>query len=142
MFLNLDGTCIVQIFNFLIFFILLEGVFLRPVGRAITARRAHIDGIALEHDQAVEEAEQLRIELREHRLSARREAEALLAESRAASLAEAESIIKSSAAVANERIQRTHATIAAEVATAHHREAQLAEELADVLLQRALGVSS
>ena len=62
MFLSLDGTLIVQLVNFAIFFALLNLVFLRPVGRAIAKRRAYINSLASDYERYQEEARSLRAE--------------------------------------------------------------------------------
>ena len=46
MLLSLDGTLVVQLINFLIFLVVLNAIFLKPVGEAIAKRRAYIDGVA------------------------------------------------------------------------------------------------
>jgi len=48
MLLALDGTLVVQLINFLVFLVVLNAIFLKPVGAAIARRRAYIDGVS--HD--------------------------------------------------------------------------------------------
>ena len=45
MLLSLDGTLVVQLVNFIIFLVILNVIFLRPVGTAIASRRAYIDKV-------------------------------------------------------------------------------------------------
>ncbi len=56
MFLSLDGTLVVQLLNFAIFFALLNVVFLRPVAAAIHKRRQYIDGLVSDYDRYQAEA--------------------------------------------------------------------------------------
>ncbi len=69
MFLSIDGTLLVQVVNFVLFIVLLNIVFLRPVGRAIAERRAYIDGLARDIESG--EAE-MRVGARAGRGAARR----------------------------------------------------------------------
>ena len=83
MFLQLDGTLLVQLINFAIFFAMLNVMFLRPVGRAIRqAPRVHQQrDRGLRRYQA--EAKALRAQAEDVRLAARRQAEATIAKARA-----------------------------------------------------------
>src|ERR1700740_561305 len=83
MFLQLDGTFWIQLINFVIFFALLNVLFLRPVSRAIRARREYINGVVSDYDKYQAEANALREHAKSIRANARRDAEAALTKARA-----------------------------------------------------------
>ena len=72
MFLSLDGTVVIQLINFVIFFALLNIVFLRPVGAAIKRRREYINGVQSGYERYAREAAGLRASANERRAAARR----------------------------------------------------------------------
>ena len=89
MFLSLDGTLVVQLINFAIFFALLNVVFLRPVAAAIAKRRDYINGLVSDYDRYQAEAQDLRAQAEDIRAAARRKAEQHVAAARAAASNEA-----------------------------------------------------
>jgi F-type H+-transporting ATPase subunit b len=140
MFLSLDGTFWIQLINFAIFYAILNVVFLRPVGRAIRERRAYIDGVRTDLERHVHEAAELRAQADARRAQARRAAADAFAAARTQATAEADAIAADYTAKAAEIVQRARATVAAELEQAHQREPELARALAEVLLDRAIGV--
>ncbi|MGC8485888.1 MAG: ATP synthase F0 subunit B, partial [Candidatus Baltobacteraceae bacterium] len=62
MLFSIDGTFVVQLINFAIFFALLNVLFLRPVGKAVAQRRAYLDGLVGGYEKAQSEASALRRE--------------------------------------------------------------------------------
>lgn len=139
--LSLDGTVVIQVANFAVFVGALNIVYLRPAVRALAARREHINAITSDYEQARAEAKQLRTAGDARRLAVRRECEELLTKARIEATNEADSIAARSAALAHERSSAAQATVAGELLEASGREAALVEELAQALLQRAIGVS-
>jgi F0F1-type ATP synthase membrane subunit b/b' len=139
--LTLDGTVAVQVINFAAFLGLLNIVYLRPAGKALAARRAHIDAIAADYEKAHNEAAAIRAAGETRRLSVRRECEDLLSKARTEAIEEADTIAARAAALAHERISTAHATAAGEMSTAREREHQLTEEIADLLLKQAIGAA-
>ena len=142
MLFQIDGTFVVQLINFAIFFGLLSVVFLRPVGKAIRKRREYIDGLAADYDTYRAQALALRAEAEGVRVDARREAEATFVSARA----DASNVV---AALASEYAQKAEAeTLAAqrvvqgELASARSNEPQLLRELTDAMLDRALSESA
>ncbi len=93
MFLSIDGTLIVQVVNFVVFIILLNFVFLRPVGRVIAERRAYIDGIARDIESGEAEVRTLRGQADDRRAAARREAEAAITQARGTAQNEAAAVL-------------------------------------------------
>lgn len=138
MFLIPDGTFVVQLVNFAIFFALLNVLFLRPVGKAIRERRKYIDAVSSDYASYQAQARALREEAERVRAQARREAEQTVAKSRAdASNAAAElaagyssqvqSTVEEAARNADEELQKARA--------GEHR---LVEQLAGAMVDRAL----
>ena len=74
-FLSIDGTLVVQLLNFAIFFAVLYAVFLRPVAAAIGRRRQYINSLVSDYDRYQTEEADLREQAEEIRAAARREAE-------------------------------------------------------------------
>ena len=141
MFLKLDGTFWVQLINFAIFFAILRVVFLRPVGEAIRKRREYIDGVKSDYDRARQTVESLRAEAESKRSLARREAQEHFARVRSEGEAEAMRAAEQFAATASSLVREAHQTIAKELAAARAREPELAQALADSVLERALGAA-
>jgi F-type H+-transporting ATPase subunit b len=138
-FLSIDGTLIVQVINFIAFIVLLNIVFLRPVGAAIAKRRAYIDGLARDIEQGQIEVKALHGQAEGRRAAARREAEAELAKARAAAQNEAGTLLVKYQEQATDLVEHAHRTVAAEVEQARAKEPEIVESLAQTLLERALG---
>jgi len=138
-FLSLDGTFWIQLVNFMIFFAILNVVFLRPVGAAIRKRREYIDGVKNDYDRFRAEVRSLRSEAETRRAAARREAEETLLKARAEAEREAALIAVTFAERANAIAGEARATVESELQSARQRERELASALAGDLLERALG---
>jgi F-type H+-transporting ATPase subunit b len=139
MLLSLDGTLLVQLVNFIIFLIILNAIFLRPVGAAIAKRRAYIDGVSADIERFSQERMTLVAEAEAARATARREADATVAAARAAAQAEAADIVAEHQAQADAIIAAAEATLALEIAQARANEAGVVESLAQTMLERAVG---
>jgi F-type H+-transporting ATPase subunit b len=139
LFLQLDGTFWIQLVNFAIFYAILRVVFLRPVGEAIRKRRAYIDSVQNDYDQAMREVKALRAEADAKRAAARREAEERLQRERASANDEAQKIAADYGSRAAAIAADARATVESELATAREREPALAQTLAQSLLDRAIG---
>jgi F-type H+-transporting ATPase subunit b len=137
--LSLDGTLVVQLVNFLVFLVVLNAIFLKPVGAAIAKRRAYIDGVSADIEQFESDLKSLRVQADERRAAARREADTALAQARAQAQTEAASITADKAAQAARIVAEAHATVAGEVAQARQNEGAIVEGLAETLLARAIG---
>lgn len=136
MFLSVDGTLIVQLVNFAIFFALLNVVFLRPVGRAIAKRRQYIDGLVADYDTYQAEAHKLRAEAEAIRAEARRKAEQAVAAARATASNEAAEIATRYAQQAKSTTDAARGAAAAEFESARANEHAVTRRLADVMLER------
>jgi F-type H+-transporting ATPase subunit b len=135
---ELNGTFWLQLINFGIFFAVLNAVFLGPVSAAIVRRRAAIEGLLREINEAAAQVAALRREAEAKRAAARREAAALIAEARAEAEREAAAVSVRQAAEATKRVDAARATVARELAQAREREGQLVRELADGLVRAAI----
>lgn len=132
------GTLIVQFVNFVIFFAILNVVFIRPVSRAIVKRREYINSVTYDYDRYQAEAHQLRAQAESIRAAARREAEQLLAQERAKASNEAGAISAEASAKAMEIMAQAERTVAAELQAARANEPQTVRDLADLMVERAL----
>jgi F-type H+-transporting ATPase subunit b len=139
MFLQFNlGTFVVQFINFVIFFAILNVVFIRPVSRAIVKRREYINSVTNDYDRYQAEAQQLRTQAESIRAAARREAEQLLMRERANASNEAGAISAEANAKAAAIAAEAERTVAAELQAARANEPQTVRELADLLVQRAV----
>ena len=139
MLLSLDGTLFVQAVNFIIFLVILNAIFLRPVGSAIAARRAYIDKVGADIAQFEYDLKSLRVQADERRAAARRKADATVAEARAQAQNEAATIIADHQEQAGAIIAEAQATAGLELAQARTSGAAVVEALAREMLERAAG---
>lgn len=138
MFLKLDGTFVVQLINFAIFFALLSVVFIRPVSKAIVKRREYINSVTNDYERYQAEARDLRTQAESIRATARREAEQLLSQERAKASNEAGAVSADANAKAMAVIAQAERTVAAELSAARANEPQTVRELANLMVDRAL----
>ncbi|MHB8148470.1 MAG: F0F1 ATP synthase subunit B family protein [Vulcanimicrobiaceae bacterium] len=142
MFLQPDGTFWIQLVSFVVFYALLNVLFLRPVSRAIRERRAYINGVTSDYDTYQAEANALRAQSEEVRARARRDAEQTIAQARA----EASNATAELATQYGQQVQRTvedaARTVQAEAHSARADEARVVQQLADLMLERTLSESS
>jgi F-type H+-transporting ATPase subunit b len=139
MLLSIDGTLVVQLVNFVIFLVILNAIFLRPVGAAIAARRAYIDKVGADIAQFEYDLKSLRHQADDKRAAARRRADAVVAEARAAAQTEAAAIIADHQAQAGAIMAEAQATAGLELAQARTGGAAVVEALAREMLARAVG---
>jgi F-type H+-transporting ATPase subunit b len=140
--LSLDGTLIVQLVNFIVFLLILNAIFFKPVGAAIAKRRAYIDGLKHDIEQAQMDAKTLRAQAEERRAAARREAEEAIARARVATGTETDAIVTAAQAEASGIVAKAHADVAHEVESARADEPRIVDALADELLARAIGAGA
>jgi F-type H+-transporting ATPase subunit b len=139
MFLRIDGTFFVQLVNFAIFFALLNVLFLKPVGAAIRKRREYIESVTHDYDSYQAQANEMRQHAEKIRAEARREAEAVLSKARADASNQTAELSESYAAKVQATIEGAQRTVAGELEAAKSNEAQLVSQLAEVMLDRAVG---
>ena len=139
MFLQIDGTLIVQVVDFIVFIILLNIVFLKPVGAAIAKRRAYIDGLKRNVEAAELEIKTAHSRAEERRAAARREAEAEIAKARIGAQNEAGALIADYQQQASAIVEQAHQEVQREIAAARTGEPQVVESIAQSMLERAIG---
>jgi F-type H+-transporting ATPase subunit b len=138
MFLQIDGTFVVQLINFVIFFAILNFVFIRPVSRAIVQRREYINSVTNDYDRYQAETTSLRTQAESIRATARREAEASLTKARADASNEAAALSTQYNQQVAQTIEDADRTVAAELTAASASEDQLVRELAGLMVDRTL----
>lgn len=141
MFLKLDGTFIVQLINFAVFFAILNVVFIRPVGAAIVKRREYINSVTNDYDRYQAEATALCTQAEAIRAAARREAEAELARARAEASNESATLQAQYNAQATALVEDANRTVAAELEKARMSEPALVRDLATLMVDRTLAQS-
>ena len=138
MFLSLDGTFWIQIINFFIFYAILNRVYIQPAAEALRVRRAYIDRVQRELEDAQRQARELQALADAKNLDAHREAGRHSAEIIGEAQREIERITAETQEHAARLVDEAHAAVEAELAAARSREHALVEELAKDMLARAL----
>ncbi|MBC5815831.1 MAG: ATP synthase F0 subunit B [Candidatus Eremiobacteraeota bacterium] len=136
MFLQPDGTFWIQLLNFVIFFALLNLVFLRPVSAAIKKRRDYINGVTRDYEAYKAEAGKLKAQEDAVLAGARREAELTLGKERAEISNETATLAAQYNEQVNRQVEQAHETVAGELAAARSKEDKTVRELADMMLDR------
>jgi F-type H+-transporting ATPase subunit b len=142
MFLELNGTVVIQLINFAIFFWILRWVFLRPVSRAITARREYINSVTSDFDTYQAKARALREQAESVRAAARRDAEQTLTKTRAEASNESAAVSTQYGQQAQQTIEAAEEEVNRELNVARADEPQMVRDLAETMLGRALEVAS
>jgi F-type H+-transporting ATPase subunit b len=137
-FLSIDGTAVVQLINFAIFFAVLNLVFLRPVAAAIRKRREYINSLVSDYDRYQAEARSLRAQAESIRADARREAESRVAAARARASNEAAEISGRYAHQAREIVEQAQRTAQEEYEAARAGEHDAVRRVADFMLDRVI----
>jgi len=138
MFLQVDGTIVIQLINFALFFAILNVVFLGPVSEAIRKRRAYIDSLTNDYDRYQGEASALKSEAETIRGAARREGEQLLARTRGATSNETAEIAARVADEVKQTVEGAHAEVARELEAARQGDERTVAELAELMIDRTL----
>jgi F-type H+-transporting ATPase subunit b len=139
MFLQPDGTFIIQLINFAIFFAILNVIFLKPVGAAIRKRRDYINGVAADYAKYQASAKELRERAEAIRAEARREAEQRIAKARADVSNQTAEMSSQYAEQVSKIVEEAHAKANAELERARAGEEQLVDQLSSMMVDRALG---
>ena len=142
MFLQPDGTFWVQLLNFVIFFALLNVVFLRPVGAAIRKRREYINSVTADYDTYTQEAAALQAQAEATRAAARREAEQTLAKARAQISNQTAALSTQYGEQSMQTVEKAQQTVQGELQSARANEQKTVEELADLMLERTMSESA
>ncbi|HEY9086434.1 MAG TPA: hypothetical protein VIN40_10950 [Candidatus Tyrphobacter sp.] len=136
MFLYPDGTLVIQLINFAIFFAVLNVVFLRPVTVAIRKRREYINSLVSDYDRFQAEARSLREQAESVRAAARREGEHTIAAERARTSNETSEATSGYARQAQAIVEEATRTVQAEIEAARGGEERIVRQLADLMLER------
>jgi F-type H+-transporting ATPase subunit b len=137
-FLSIDGTLVVQLLNFAIFFALLSVVFIKPVAAAIAKRRQYIDSLVTDYDRYQAEAHNLRAQAEELRAGARAKAEQQVAAARAAASNEAAQMSSDYNRRAQSIVEEAQRTARAELDAARGGEGEAVRKLADFMVDRVI----
>lgn len=137
-FLSVNGTLVVQLINFAIFFAVLNVVFLRPVAAAIRRRREYINSLVSDYDRYQAEARSLRAQAEAIRSDARREAENRVAAGRARASNEAAELSGRYAQQAQAIVEQAQHKAQDEFDTARGGEDEAVRGLADFMLDRVI----
>jgi F-type H+-transporting ATPase subunit b len=137
-FLSVNGTLIVQLINFAIFFAVLNVVFLRPVASAIRRRREYINSLVSDYDRYQAEARSLRAQAESIRGDARREAENRVAAARARTSNDAAELSGRYAQQAQAIVEDARSRAEAEFEEARSGEDEAARRVADFMLERVI----
>lgn len=138
MFLQPDGTLIVQLINFAIFFALLNVLFFGPVSKAIRKRREYINSVTADYDTYQAQANALRAQAEDVRAGARRDAEGIVAKARAEASNESAAIAQEYGQKSQAEIERAHQTVDGELTAARANQDQTVRELAGLMVDRTI----
>lgn len=138
MLLSLDGTFFIQILNFVVFWMLLNWLFIAPTKRAIEERQRQI---ALRYEEGKASrvhADALRAEATATLDEARRRTGELVRDASTRAAAEVDEIEGRAATEAAATVQLAHATVAAERSDAVAKQGPFIADLSRAMADRAL----
>jgi F-type H+-transporting ATPase subunit b len=138
MLLSIDGTFLVQILNFVVFWVLLNYVFIAPTRRAIEERMRVIAGQNREAEALRTQATALKMEADTLIDAARRRTEEIMREAAARAAVETHDIEHSAAEEAAASVAHAHTSVASERAQATQKQGPFVEELARAMVKRAV----
>jgi len=142
MLLTLDGTFLVQMVNFVIFWVLLNWLFIAPTRRAIEERQRFVARLHADADAARAQARALESEAAGLLDEARRRTDELMREGAAKATATAKEIERLATEEAAATVALAQAKVATERADAADKQGVFVTELARSMAQRALGAES
>jgi F-type H+-transporting ATPase subunit b len=138
MLLSIDGTFLVQILNFVVFWILLNIVFIAPTRRAIEERMRLIAATQREAREFQERAAALQAEADALIDAARRRTDEIMREAATRAAAESHDIERKASEEAAASVALAHAAVASERAHATEKQGPLVQELARAMMNRAV----
>jgi F-type H+-transporting ATPase subunit b len=138
MLLSIDGTFLVQILNFVVFWILLNIVFIAPTRRAIEERMRLIAATQREAREFQERAAALQAEADALIDAARRRTDEIMREAATRAAAESHDIERKASEEAAASVALAHAAVASERAHATEKQGPLVQELARAMVNRAV----
>ncbi len=139
MFLKLDGTFWIQIINFFIFYAILNAVYIKPASAALRKRRGYIDSVHNEFEAALREVDELKSESDDKRAAGRREGDHVAATIRGEAMKQAEEIVAKAQAEFSRIVEESETKVHREMSVARAEEHRLVQELAEEMVERAVG---
>jgi F-type H+-transporting ATPase subunit b len=141
MLLSIDGTFLVQMINFILFWVLLTYLFIGPTRRAIERRHRYVAELYQEGDGLTAKAAELQAEADRILGEARRRTQEALRGAAAQAADATHAIERSASEEAAAAIQLAHATVASERASALDKQQGFVRELARTMVERATSVT-
>jgi F-type H+-transporting ATPase subunit b len=138
MLLTIDGTFLVQILNFIVFWVLLNIVFIAPTRRAIEERLRLIAATQRAAQKLRERAAALQAEADALFDAARRRTEEIMREAATRAAAESHDIERKASDEAAASVALAHVSVASERAHATEKQVPLVQELARAMVDRAV----
>lgn len=139
MLLSIDGTFLIQILNFILFWVLLNFLFIAPTRRAIEARQKYVTDLYREGDEFAAKAKQLQAKADAILADARRQTDEAMRSAAGLASDEVHAIERKAAEEAAATVQLAHATVANERAEAIDKQQAFVAELARSMVERAIG---
>ena len=140
--LSIDGTFLVQILNFIVFWILLNWLFIRPTRRAIEARRQYVAKLYDDADAFGRQATALQAEADGILGAARRQTDEMMRQASAQASQATHEIERGASEEAAATVQLAHATVASERSQALSKQQSFVQELARSMVEKATGFPS
>lgn len=137
MLLSIDGTFLVQILNFIVFWLALNYFFIGPTRRAIEERRRYVEGLYHEGDKLQKQAASLQSEADGILAAARRRTDEAMRAAAETASGIRHDIERTATEEATASVQLAHATVASELASARNKQQAFVGELARSMVARA-----
>ncbi|SRR5579872_305168 len=137
MLLSIDGTFLIQIANFIVFWVLLNVLFIAPTRRAIEERARYVANLYREGDELAAEAAALQAEADRILAGARKRTDETMRAAAAKASDETHAIERRAGEEATATVAMAQATVAAERAAALERQEHFVGELARSMVDRA-----
>jgi F-type H+-transporting ATPase subunit b len=138
MLLTIDGTFLVQILNFVVFWVLLNIVFIAPTKAAIEERMRLIAATQREAREFQARAAVLQAEADALIDAARRRTDEIMREAAGRAATESHDIDRKASEEASASVALAHAAVASERAHATEKQGPLVQELARAMVNRAV----
>jgi F-type H+-transporting ATPase subunit b len=142
MLLSLDGTFLVQVLNFIVFWVLLNYFFIAPTRRAIEERQRYVANLYREGDELSGQARNLQREADKILAAARRRTEETMRDASVRASEETHMIERQAGEEAGATIALAQATVASERAAAREKQEAFINELARTMFDRATAPAS
>ena len=139
MLLSIDGTFLVQILNFILFWVLLNFLFIAPTRRAIEQRHTFITDLYREGDDLAAKAKALQAQADGILGDARRRTDEAMRAAAAQASDEGHEIERKALDEAAALVQVAHATVASEHKAALEKQQAFVADLARSMVARATG---